>query len=442
MPKTLPLIPKVKDEVEKDTVGKPDGPMKFVPEFGVEVGTFTNPREDLYKLQDPGRKSLMHHVPFKCRGYYKPHHCADFDEEEYEYIVDQNGYAMCTAVTLAGKPCSRKAMNMSWLCSAHGGKLHPLDKVINEDRDNMTKVEGGLGVKAPQHVQDRMTRFMKLCQGIISVEDLDDEELARGQCRGSDGTFRGPPPRMIPRGVHDRMVNELFKRADDQLKRNLLDVVETMTSIAKGEAYEPADRIKAATWVFERVRGKNPEVIVHKQDKPWELALQAISTNTRAESRIARGLDPETGEPLADAPQLEQGNETPEQKRERLLAELAALDAQPIDAEYIEYLHDEAEYADGEIVEVEDFTPEEVQELPGDKAEKHQEEVKSLKDRLNSGRRQRAYARSQGREDIGETPFQIVQKGKNEDGPGYLVALKPQATPGKKRGNDDFRHRI
>jgi len=430
--------------------------MKFIPELGMEVGTFTNPRKDLYKLRDPGSSSLMHHVPFGFRGVYKPDLCADYNPDEFDYEVDARGYAMCTATTTAGKSCQRKALNMSWLCSAHGGKLHPLDKVINEDRDNMKQAEGGIGVRAPQHIQDKMTRFQKLCQGIITAEDLDDEELARGQCRGKDGRFSNNVPRMIPKSVHDRMVNELFKRADEKLKSNLIEMVNTMTEIAKGPAYEPADRIKAATWVFERVRGKNPDIIVHQQDKPWEIALSAIATGTRAESRMARGLDPETGERMAI-------DESPEAKRQRLLAELAELDAEPIDAEYIEYLEDESE--SGEIEEPENFeVPEFLEEngfqpgsatgetaeelvhfdepMPGEEIEKHQEEVQSLRDRLDAGRRQRGYARSQGRSDIGETPFKVVQKGKNEDGPGYLVVLKPQSTPRKRRGNDDFRHRI
>lgn len=473
---------------DPETVGKPDGPMKFIPEFGFEVGTFTQTRADLYKHNDTGKTSLMHHVPHMKRGYYKPEQTADYDEDEYEYITDDNGYAICTAKKLDGTPCSKRAMHMSWLCGTHGGKLHPLDKVVNDDRNAMRTKEGGYGVIASPDVIERMTRFQKLCQGIISVEDLDDEELARGQCRGKDGRFSANPPRMIPKAVHDRMVSELFNRADEKLKQNLLDVVDTMTSIAKGTAYEPADRIKAATWVFERVRGKNPDVVVHQQDKPWELALSAISTTTRAESRIARGLDPETGEKVMDVPQLSLPGETPEQKRQRLLAELAELDG-----EYLAHLEDEEEYADGEyidaevvsepneyldeddelpkflkdkgfqpgsatgetaeelvhmdepshadIVEADDIANDE-EKFDPDKAERHQESVQELKDRLNAGRRQRAHARKVGSEKVEATPFMIAPAGKAPGGVGYFVGFKKMPTPSKRRGNDDYRHRI
>ena len=468
----MPTKPYNAGIADPKTIGKPDGPMKFIPEFGFEVGTFTQERKDLYRKNDTGKSSLMHHVPHTKRGLYKPEQTADFDDNEFDYIADDNGYAICTAKRIDGKPCSKKAMHMSWLCGTHGGKLHPLDKVENDDRNAMQTQDGGYGINSSPEIQERMTRFQKLCQGLISVEDLDDEELARGQCRGKDGRFGSIPPRMIPKGIHDRMVKELFNRADEKLRENLIDVVDTMTSIAKGSAYEPADRIKAATWVFERVRGKNPEIIVHQQDKPWELALSAITTGTRADSRIARGLDPETGEPMQDigVPQLSLPGETDQQKKRRLLAELAELDD-----EYIAHLEDEAEFADGEFIEAEvvevasEFLDDDDQPIdyedgsatrgpileedegwsnkPGEpaaynKAEAHQDSVKELKDRLNAGRRQRAYARKTGQETVDVTPFKVVQKGKNEDGPGYLVALKPQSTPVKKRGNDDFRHRI
>ena len=411
-----------------DLVGQPDGPMKFIPEFGFEVPTYLDPRTDLYKEKDPGKTSLMHHIPINKRGFYKPHQTADYDPDEYDYIVDNMGWAVCTSTTAAGNPCSRRAANYSWLCGVHGGKLHPLNKIQNDDRDSMQVKGGGWGNAANPEVIERMTRLQKLAQGIISVDDLDDEELARGQCRGRDGKFAGLPPRQIPHGLHQRMVNELFKRADEKLQHSLINVVETMVEVANGDAYEPADRIKAATWIFERVRGKNPDVVIHSQDKPWEMALGHItmSEGTRAESRQARGLDPETGEPVPMA--LVPANETPEQKRLRLLAELSELDEEQgiIEAEVEEY-EPESEPLDEEA-EVE----EEVDLVKAKKA---------LADRLQAGRRQRGFARKNGQETIQVTPYLLVEKGPAPDG-GYFVGFKKQSTPRKKRGNDDFRHRI
>ena len=438
-----------------DLVGQPDGPMKFIPEFGFEVPTYLDPRTDLYKEKDPGKTSLMHHIPINKRGFYKPHQTADYDPDEYDYIVDGMGWAVCTSTTAAGNPCSRRAANYSWLCGVHGGKLHPLNKIQNDDRDSMQVKGGGWGNAANPEVIERMTRLQKLAQGIISVDDLDDEELARGQCRGRDGKFAGLPPRQIPHGLHQRMVNELFKRADEKLQHSLINVVETMVEVANGDAYEPADRIKAATWIFERVRGKNPDVVIHSQDKPWEMALGHItmSEGTRAESRQARGLDPETGEPVPMA--LVPANETPEQKRLRLLAELSELDESEgiIDAEVedegdLAGVEAEVEYVDGEVAHADSEADDEGwSNKPGEDGAYDPEPKdiakakEALAERLKAGRRQRGFARKNGQETIQVTPYLLVEKGPAPDG-GYFVGFKKQSTPRKKRGNDDFRHRI
>lgn len=506
--KALPgPVPEHEDDFS-NLVGRPDGPMKFIPEFGFEVKTFLDPRTDLYREKDPGKTSLMHHVPIPKRGYYQPRTCADYDPEEYDYIVNDDGYALCTAITKSGANCSKRAMNMSWLCPTHGGKLHPLDKVNHPDRDSMQVQGGGYQSHIDPELQSRMTRLQKLNQGLLDVSELDDEELARGQCRDSKGGFTGTPPRQVPHAVHQRMVNELFKRADEKLQHSLISVVETMIGVASGDAYEPADRIKAATWIFERVRGKTPEVIEHRQDKPWEMALGHITLTggSRAESRAARGLDPETGEPI-NAPMLVPANETPEQKRQRLLAELKQLDSEAgvidveeeLACEFCDRFDDEGHLDDcpkqlgklrvpnqGEVGEPEAewaasekgfyqqnkaqwgeedegwsnkpgeagayspgvATPEPEtvdDEAPGTAEERRIQAKKELAERLKTGRRQRGFARSQGRESVTETPFQIVEKGKAPQpryGEGYLVGFKKQSTPGKKRGNDDFRHRI
>ncbi len=282
---------------EMETYGKPDGPMVFIPEFGEEVGTFTQKREDLYKAKDPGKVSLMHHVPRKYRGYFKPSQCANYDPEEFEYLTDDHGYALCTAVKSNGADCTLKAVHRSWLCTVHGGKLHPLDKVISDARAAMPGGNASKELVAPE-VKDRMTRWQLLLHGFIKVEDLDDEELARGQCRQPDGTFSNQPPKNIPKFLHDEMTKRLFERANEQMRGHLMGAVAALGTIASGDAYEPQDRIKAAQLIIERVLGKNPDVIVHKQDAPWEIALRAIGGGTRAESRAARGLDPDTGQPM------------------------------------------------------------------------------------------------------------------------------------------------
>lgn len=128
-------------------------------------------------------------------------------------------------------------------------------------------------------------RVAALLAGTLSVEDLDDEELARGYPRSADGSFRGAPT-VIPKIVHDRIVRELFKRADQKLKESLLDVVDTMVSIAQDGELDANVRLKAATYVYERLRGKVPEVVVTTDTKRWEEVLDGVYRGPRMQGDI------------------------------------------------------------------------------------------------------------------------------------------------------------
>ena len=433
---------------QKETIGKPDGPPLFVPEFGMEVGTFTNPRLDMYKKRDPSKKSLMHHVPFEKRGYYKPDQVADYDPEEFEYIVDDKGYAVCTMGKNDGSACPNRAMHMSWKCATHGGKLHPLDKVPSDERAMMpTAKENGTKSYVNPDIVDRMTRYQKLLNGIISVEDLDDEELARGQCRASNGSFHNNPPRMMPKSIHDAMVQQLFVRANAQLRQDLMGAVKSLGQIASGEIYEPQDRIKAAGMIIDRVMGKNADVVIHTQDKPWELALTAISGGSRAESRKARGLDPETGMPIIDAEIAEvPDDEVPDPDYNRD-------DIGPGDGDYLG--QDEQDWPDPEEgpghVDLsgsgdsdpdvhgldERGDPGVVEEAyPGERNEQTKESKTALRERLKAARRQRYASREAGSETLVGTPYRIMELGENPEGEGFNIRLKKMVTPRERRTSE------
>lgn len=411
-------------------IGKPDGPMKFIDEFGFEVGTFTNPRADLYREKARTEfGTLMHHVPQEKRGYYKPEQCADYDPDEFEYIVDQKGYALCTRKTRAGKACASRAIHMSWVCTAHGGALHPLDKAVSEERALMPTKDGGYGKQyLDPELQARMTRYQKLVHGIITVEDLDDEELARGQCRDANGRFSGNPPKNIPKDIHDALVKRLFERAREAFQAELLPAIQTLGELARSDAVEPADRIKAASLVIDRVMGKNAEVVVHKQDAPWELALKTITGGSRAESRRARGLDPETGEPMVDAEIIEE-------------EEYVDIDSDEpgavSDSGVIEWTEEQREAQQDLAQWGEENQPDE--ELPGEAAQRKAEEAKNLRDRLKEARRQRYSARNRGLDSVEDLPYTMKSK-KNPDGEGYLITLTLDLDkdPGRKRQSGDF----
>lgn len=254
--------------------GRPDGPIKYIEALGMEVPTYLDSRKDIWGGSNV-QGVLMYHVPLKFRGPYKVHATAT-EGPHGERIGDMN-FCLCMAVNKGvhkningqGGHCMKKATNYSGLCGLHGGALHPLDK-----SDPMENTREGM---------------FKL--GKLPIEDMDEEELARGQVRRADGTWTNY--RMIPAAVHQKCQAELFKRADTRLRENLLQAVDTMAEIAKGSAYEPEVRIRAASWIFERVRGKNPDVVIHTQDKPFEVMMSdmVLQGGSRAASRAARAIE-------------------------------------------------------------------------------------------------------------------------------------------------------
>lgn len=224
-----------------------------------------------------GGRFLRHHVPLTMRGTYK----LESFPGEYGERQGPASWALCCGMTQThnsrgeqireeSNPCRAKAINRSGYCSRHGGALHPLDrKRIDWD-------------KAPRHIQFKYGR--------LSVEDLDDEELSRGQVRKEDGSFTSN--QYVSSEIHDAMVKKLFERSDEKMRENLLAAVDTMAEIAVGTAYEPADRIRASEFIFKWLRGSTPIKVEVGVSKPFEQVLEAVlSGGSRSESRKRRGLD-------------------------------------------------------------------------------------------------------------------------------------------------------
>lgn len=256
-------------------IALPTGPKITVPYLG-EVGTFLDARLDLLDIRSRKIGTLQHHVPINMRGPYKlTHFPGEHGERE-----GAAGYAVCISAidpndkrnNPSGEErlCRAKAINHSGKCGRHGGMIHPLDRVRIDWSD------------------PTIPREVKWKFGKLPVSELDDEELSRGQIRRADGTWTNNPNVSIE--VHDEMVRKLFSRADQRLREALLDTVETMADIATSTSVEPADRIRAASWIYERVRGKVPTEIKLTQDKPFEVVMGAVlEGGSRAASRAARG---------------------------------------------------------------------------------------------------------------------------------------------------------
>lgn len=280
------------------TMGMPDGPAEWHAEFGCRVGTFTTRHAEMDDVRFQRMPCLMFHVPRHLRGAYRPEELADFDPER-DYRVDPGGMRLCESSTRPRqsahepKECKRKATNRQPYCEAHGARLHPMDKT-----------DANLNHKDPA----TMTRLELLEAGYIDVEDLSDDELRNGVAH------RGRHMR-LSKDVYQKITQRHFSRAQELLSEGLLPAIQALNHIAQGSAYEPSDRIKAATYIVERVMGKTPDVLITKEIKePWQELVAGVATMSREESRARRAGADTVDVEIVEAEEIPDVDGTPDDR--------------------------------------------------------------------------------------------------------------------------------
>lgn len=132
-----------------------------------------------------------------------------------------------------------------------------------------------VGKKYRGEALPRSPRYDALIKGHLSAQDLDLEELQRGQLRDKNGNFTGRPPDWIPRHLHQAMIQELRHRMEQRFMEYAIPAIEEMVDIMKTGETRDIVRLQAATYIVERVMGKIPN-----QDKvsveiaPWQKAIE------------------------------------------------------------------------------------------------------------------------------------------------------------------------
>lgn len=161
------------------------------------------------------------------------------------------------------------------------GAVRPRIQVHASWEGGLTARQKKLGNKArTARAWGRMMQIMERTGVTMDeyVKSLSNEELARGQIRGSDGVFRGRPPAWVPREFHRECLRELMRRGRVLWQENYVQAIRVMTQVASGEikGASVADRLRAAQYVVERMEGKIPERVEIQVDAPWQDAIADI----------------------------------------------------------------------------------------------------------------------------------------------------------------------
>lgn len=120
-------------------------------------------------------------------------------------------------------------------------------------------------------------RYALLLNGILKVEDLDDEELSKGMLKAVDGSFRGRPPKVIPQELVGAMRREWLSRAEAKLREALYEGgIKTLTQLSTDLTVDPNVRLRAATLLMERTMGKVPDKVQIAAEDPVEALFRNI----------------------------------------------------------------------------------------------------------------------------------------------------------------------
>lgn len=125
-------------------------------------------------------------------------------------------------------------------------------------------------------------RMAMLARGEISVEDMDDEEIARMQFRDRNGGWSGQTPAAVPRELIDEMRKEFFKRMNAHLTGMTPSAMHALQQIVNDSKVSASDRLKAVNMILERTIGKVPDKMeISTGDKPFEVLLSGGIDRTR-----------------------------------------------------------------------------------------------------------------------------------------------------------------
>lgn len=153
--------------------------------------------------------------------------------------------------------------------------------------------------------EDRM-----IAEGILELDDWDNEELVRGYRRNRAGRF-GAPPKYIPREVQQYAFRILVNRGDRRLKEAYYETIERLVDLAHNAESEKV-RLEAVKELMNRVVGKVPDRMLVAREEPWEGILADSVVPISESAPLTMDIDEDGVARLPYVPALESGGGAPD----------------------------------------------------------------------------------------------------------------------------------
>lgn len=126
------------------------------------------------------------------------------------------------------------------------------------------------------------SRWKQLCDGEITVGQLDLDELKRMQTKDALGAFGGRAPAVPARLARD-MKAELLRRGQAIIDSAYPEAVALLQSVVADKRQKTSDRIKAAQLLVERSAGRMPETVRLEKTATWDETFEDVVTVTEGQ---------------------------------------------------------------------------------------------------------------------------------------------------------------
>lgn len=159
----------------------------------------------------------------------------------------------------------------------------PSRKVVRPD-DGRVKANLPPSRRAKPKPVDQKSRWQKLIDGDITVEDLDWDEVMAGKCKDKNGKFSGRPPDMMPKALLQAFRKEMEKRIQTQFDEGLEVALATLQDVMLSRLAAAPARVRAAEVWIERTVGKVPDKTqMTVEIKPFEENIEGLLVDTDTE---------------------------------------------------------------------------------------------------------------------------------------------------------------